>query len=1658
MTKFHKINGVWREISKYYQKTNGAWAEISEASFESYLNANPLPSQFGGFVTVDFVLGGPRNVSGETCSFTAVYEGLNVTSAATWSLVSGGQYATMTDYVMTIATGASNSTVTISATYNGNTTTKDVVLTYKAGTTTETQTETEVDESGNTTTTTTTITENEDGSSSSESVTIVTDESGNTLETTETVTEVNSDGSFTGASTTYDSSGNPTESVNQSGDTSGNVETQQVTYDESGTSAVTGYEIDTTDSQGQGKGMRGDGVNTEFVPFCDDNCGFICHIKFTSEAASQPRPPIVEDTEDTGNNWLYNILCAKAATPLPTGGWPGFDIRWALSKSNGTGSIQFRYTQSGSTSTTSRTLNGKNDAGTASGNVYDLIITYDPEKLLPNSRTTFSVTSPNGCISSIGTDVYFVSNNIDFTLGYATNMQGEPYRYSDVTIHEFSITKICSSPIVTPEAPVIGCDGEYVTISCLTAGADIYYRLGSSGNYSPYTAPIALSATTTVYAYSEYLTVASNTVSANCVYAESVASPVISCDGEYVTITCETPSADIYYKLGDAVSYNEYTDAVAITADTVVWSYAVMDGHSSLTVSSTCVYEPGVKTPVITCDGEYVTITCVTTAATIYYKLTEGGTYAQYSTPVQLSADTVVYAYSVSGTDSSTTVSANCVYNPVHDYSLDYLTLCAITSGTILWKNSGNVEKTIMYSKNNGQTWTSITSTTAGTEINVTAGEKVLVKGTNEQYATKKDYNSRFEGGTALFNVEGNVMSLIGGDNFTGVTSFTKSWALHSLFNRSNVVSAKNLVLPVMTLTEACYRAMFANAANLIEAPALPATTLAKDCYWYMFENCPITEAPVLPALTLVQGCYGNMFTGCTSLEYIKCLATNISASACTTAWVKSVAASGTFVKASGMTWSVGVNGIPSNWVVLEDGAVLVESPEISCDGEHVTMTCATAGAIIYYKLDGAATYSTYSAAITITANTLVEAYAEHQGQSSTTTAQNCEYISSVPLEASNRTLGTWTYNNQTIQTPYSVNAIDGHSATYAKGTFNFETSFALREPQTTYLWFQHADQSATIYVDNNLVEKHWGGYNAFFVDISNYVHSGTNQVKVALKNNEGNYLAPATGDFNYNATIGEVKLFTSPVVPSAYYGYDGFHVVADVASSSATINVKTSVPTGATVTCEIDDGTYHFGSSANSTGNEMVFSATVTNPHLWHGTVDPHLYNITLRIYHNGDLYHQYVRPYGLRFFDYAYSGETSGGTTGITYNGSAYTGFLLNGSPYFLRGVCMHDDVEGKANALNAADYNQEFSIIQELGCNFIRLAHYPHPKEVYDRCDQLGVIVQTEAPWVGKANTGMPTDYYTHLEGQFNDMVLQHYNHPCIVFWGLSNETTTDNTTEAKDFAKAKIEGYTAQIKALDSSRWVGYVMSHSFNNPSSYYNNPNVDWFGGNIYVGWYIDKASNDPTSQLTTRCNNIIKNLHKPLAFSEYGCGGTQHCHSDDPQTTTTKGNYERHDIEYQMWLHEGHIAAIRNFPQLLFTGEWQLFDIAVSTRNEGYTVCLDGENASTDDNLRRLNNKGLVERDHVTKKDTFYIYKAEWNPTDKFVHICGKDYTKKTGRVIKCYTNDENNGTLTLYVNGVPHGTTPVTSHIAEFTSDSYNAGDIIRVEGATSYDTFTF
>ena len=1621
--------------TEYMASENPVIPNISYCRIDNktFITSGALPP-----VVNTLAIDGTSSISAETCGYNAMFNNtIDVTAFAVWGIISGSQYATInqSNGQITILNSANESSVTIQAAYNGLIATKEITLTYVSGASSETTTEAMIDKSGNITTVSTTVTTKEDGSSSELVESVIVDNNGYVIGSTISNKAINTDGSYNGTETNYDSSGNLVDATNVSGDTDGNVSTQNVEYDDSGNTIVTRYDIDTSNNPDGTKEFNGDGVNTEYYAF-DMTRGFVMDLHFTIDFTAQP-------TGQSENH--HNIVNMKRTSPEP---WYGFQIR--QSSTNKYIQIGTQFNTGSNINTNVSTTNANKYNGSSNVYEYNFHIVYNPTASSNNFVCDELIGGFNYTSSDIFPDIEALKY-LKVTIGCALNANGEAFRFSNINVFNFSILNL-----KTVSNPVIAFSDNEVSINCDTVGASIYYRLNEMGLYDTYTLPFTITSDTIVQAYSKLGDETSYIEKVNCLYVNGIETPVITCDGEYVTIACATTDADIYYRLNESGIYSAYTDSFEITANTIVEAYAQVGSEVGHIAKQTCSYDPiELLSPIVIFNGEEITIACSTQNATVYYRLNQEGSYAIYTSTITITADTLVETYSSYMGRVSSVVMQNCEYNPVHHYENDYLTFRVLTSGNILWKSMGsNQQKTIEYSLNGGA-WSSITSNSSGVAIAVAKDDVVRFKGTNASYAADKNNYSAFyaSGATsaATYNIEGNIMSLVYGDNFVGQTTFDGgTYNFCSLFKTSKAVSAENLILPVTTLTNYCYRALFSFATGLTKAPELPALSLARGCYWYMFEECVITEAPELLAETLTAECYGHMFHNCRSLNYIKCMANNgFNSTDCKTGWVNNVSSVGTFVKDSGVstsTWGSGVNGIPTNWSVYDDIPVAV--PTITYDGfSEITLSCETQGATIYYKLNSIGDYSAYTNVITISSDTVVQTYSELNGQESRTISQTCVYVSSVPLEYSNRNLSKWQYNGQEITTPYSVNAVDGHSASYAKGTFNFETSFALSGAQPTYLWFQHADQSASIYIDDTLVEKHWGGYAPFTTDISEYVHGGTNTVKVAVKNNEGNVLAPASGDFNFNATLGNVKLLTSLYAPDMKYGYDGFHITSTVSQASATINVKTTVPTGATVVCTIDDGTYHYSDSGNSTVNEMVFTTTITNPHLWNGTIDPHLYTVTIEIYHDGDLYHRFIRPYGLRYYEYVVNDTVKVGT-----NESPYTGFLLNGQPYLLRGVCMHDDIEGKANALNDTDYDQTFSIIQELGCNFIRLAHYPHPKEVYDRCDQLGIVVQTEGPCVNKMQSTMPSDYYTHLETQYTDMVSQHYNHPCILFWGLSNETQTDD----KDFAKDKINGYISTIKSLDSERWVGYVLAQgTSSDPSAYYNNPNCDWFGCNIYVGWYDSPNSNTPVSQLNTRISNTITRLGKPLAYSEYGCGGTQRCHSDDFMTTTTRGNNARHDIEYMMWLHEGHIQTIKNYPQLLFTSQWQLFDIAVANRNEGYTVCLDGVSASTDDNLRRLNNKGLVERDHRTKKDTFYLYKAWWNPTP-FVHICGKNYTKTTDRTIKCYTNDGNS--LSLYVNNSLVESVTVTNNIASFTARNFNSGDIVRVDGSNSSDTFTF
>ena len=257
--------------------------------------------------------------------------------------------------------------------------------------------------------------------------------------------------------------------------------------------------------------------------------------------------------------------------------------------------------------------------------------------------------------------------------------------------------------------------------------------------------------------------------------------------------------------------------------------------------------------------------------------------------------------------DSSIVFTKKIFAQSQHDYSLDYFTLVAIDDCYFCYKCGNGDDGKLSYSTDNGETWSEFSSEQWNeNSIYVAAGNKILFKGQNFSaydnscgvYPTFYVYTNSEITSQQRFSVEGNIMSLLYGDNFVGETELIDYKGDMGMIFTGLFYEDKTLI----------------SAENLI----LPATELANGCYSHMFYRCSsLTAAPVLSATTLAEGCYQNMFCECSSLNSITCLATNIEANDCTTSWLDGVASSGTFIKASDMTdWTEGDSGIPSGWTV----------------------------------------------------------------------------------------------------------------------------------------------------------------------------------------------------------------------------------------------------------------------------------------------------------------------------------------------------------------------------------------------------------------------------------------------------------------------------------------------------------------------------------------------------------------------------------------------------------------------------------------------------------------------------------------------------------------------------------------------------------------------
>ena len=375
----------------------------------------------------------------------------------------------------------------------------------------------------------------------------------------------------------------------------------------------------------------------------------------------------------------------------------------------------------------------------------------------------------------------------------------------------------------------------------------------------------------------------------------------------------------------------------------------------------------------------------------------------------------------------------------------------------------------------------------------------------------------------------------------------------------------------------------------------------------------------------------------------------------------------------------------------------------------------------------------------------------------------------------------------------------------------------------------------------------------------------------------------------------------------------------------------------------------------------------TLEHPHLWDGVRDPYLYTCAVRLVLNGEVQDEVRQRFGVRSFSV-----------------DPKRGFFLNGRPYPLHGVSRHQDRKGLGNPITREMPDEDMQLIKELGANTIRLAHYQHDQYFYDLCDEAGMVVWAEIPYISEH---MPNGRENTIS-QMKELIVQNYNHACIVCWGVSNEITI-STKDNRDM-RDNHHVLNDLCHEMDKTRLTTlacYAMCGPFN-PVAHI----TDLVSWNLYLGWYVPGLFlNDLWMDFFHLCYP-----NRALGFSEYGAEGMPNLHSSHPR----RGD---HTEEYQAVYHEYMLRCFDRHKWLWATHVWNMYDFAADARDQG------GEPG--------MNHKGLVTFDRKTKKDSFYIYKAWWSD-EPFVHICSKRYADRTENEIevKVYSNQKQ---VSLYVNG---------------------------------------
>jgi beta-glucuronidase len=505
---------------------------------------------------------------------------------------------------------------------------------------------------------------------------------------------------------------------------------------------------------------------------------------------------------------------------------------------------------------------------------------------------------------------------------------------------------------------------------------------------------------------------------------------------------------------------------------------------------------------------------------------------------------------------------------------------------------------------------------------------------------------------------------------------------------------------------------------------------------------------------------------------------------------------------------------------------------------------------------------------------------------------------------------------SESLKVPGDWNTQDLRLLLY-EGTIWYKKSFDYQRKQDTrlFVYFGAANYVADVYLNGEKIGRHEGGFTPFNFEITNLVRDRGNSLIVKVDNKRRRDAVPTliTDWWNYGGLTRPVKLVETP----ATFVQDYFIQLQKGSRDriGGWVRMNGEKP-GQSVTVRIPEAgiSKSFTTDANGYA-EIGFNADLT---LWSPN-NPKLYEVVIEA--ETDKVKDQI---GFR------SIETRG------------TDILLNGRPIFLRGVCIHEEAPFRSGrAYSPEDARTLLLWAKELGCNFVRLAHYPHNEFMTREADKLGIMVWSEIPvyWTILWENSATLD---NAQNQLSEMIARDKNRAAIIVWSMANETPVGDARLA--FLRKLID----RARGLDPGRLISAAMErHYVDEKTQMIDDPlgeYVDVFGCNEYVGWY------DGLPEKADRVEWKMK-YQKPLIMTEFG-GEALYGNHGDALTRWTE--------EFQENLYQHQLKMLSRISFLRGMCPWILMDFRSPRRP------LPGIQDF-------YNRKGLIS-DHGEKKKAFYI------------------------------------------------------------------------------------